>query len=232
MAQAFQTIYNRNYRKHPFCKRDLIKPIDEFAEKPPSEGNWRIVSKDDSKTQGRSRRDLEEQVAMVYSKRHRTTYFTSYCHDEAKDTFHDSDEECSNELINRGKRVFKKKIKKISPPLATSRRLWGYMRPESLYAPLSTYQNEHDLLAFNLLKDGPPKEDYLAVLEEHEENEKQRVKDDLKHPGHDPVNGLDESTDLALKPKLNKLDGLSKKYKKKHERQTLSGKVCGELYLH
>lgn len=154
MAQAFETTYKRYYRNHNINRRNLIRPVDRFAELLPESGNWLIIkSLEEQKQSGLPLTEVENAVKNMYRQRLYSTYQLAYCSkDIPKEEY--ILETSENELLRLADELYAKKSGPVLPTRPTSRRVFGYLRPAYTYTPLTMYQLVHGKTAYRILKYG------------------------------------------------------------------------------
>ncbi|KAK9875865.1 hypothetical protein WA026_009652 [Henosepilachna vigintioctopunctata] len=166
MAQAFVTTYRNHYRWHREPKRKSKKPVDRHAEAPPPGDYWI----DTSSLKQKEVLNIPYGKALVRQSNGRlmfSTYQINYCTDKVKakkqklreavklaagDTDTESVEQTfENELLKYCEDLYSTKTSKILPPSETARRVYGYIRPEDMYTPLTNYQMIYGKAGYDIM---------------------------------------------------------------------------------
>lgn len=94
----------------------------------------------------------KERQVLEDSQRNRmkTVYHVSYNEDKKEDTV--VPEEGEDEFLVHFREIYSKPTKKQMPVPLTSRRIFGYMRKDNIYMPLTTYQEELGRRGYTLLE--------------------------------------------------------------------------------
>ncbi|KAK5643978.1 hypothetical protein RI129_007823 [Pyrocoelia pectoralis] len=153
MAQAFTTTYQKYHRQHAIERRKSLRPVDRFALELPEGGNWIVhkkVGEDDEGGVG-----LQAALAAIHQMnrgRLWSTYQVHYCAGMIpKDSSGEEDGPTGNAILIHGNRIYGPKTQKIPPPLPTSKRVYGYIRPSRMYYPITTYEVTHGKVGYDIL---------------------------------------------------------------------------------
>ncbi|XP_018332410.1 uncharacterized protein LOC108741931 [Agrilus planipennis] len=157
MAQAFITKNMETYRWPEISKRKSLKPTDKLAESLPEGDIWIVRKALGEAKEGEQEDDAlkiaQAKVKEMYRKRILSTYQVDYCHGLLKgDEVPISAEDLEFQLIETCREYYKPRTQKIMPPLPTSRRLLGYIRPTNMYTPLTEYQAVYGYAGYKILE--------------------------------------------------------------------------------
>ncbi|XP_045479316.1 uncharacterized protein LOC123684194 [Harmonia axyridis] len=182
MAQAFVTTYRNHFRNHKEPLRKSKRPLDRHAASPPAGDYW--LDTDVKKKKKAINVPLSEALINQSSGRVMfTTYQMNYCTDKVREKNRElreiaqkaagdkstqiEEQSFENELLRYCKELYSTKTAKILPPGETARRVYGYIRPESMYTPLTHYQMNYGKAGFDIMSN--PMQ-YLDLRREREEN--------------------------------------------------------------
>jgi hypothetical protein len=135
-----------------YCNNNFsAKPYDKFMSVIPPEDIW-ITSEISEDKQDSAL--VEKQLRKCYLKRMITTYQFYYCRDMiAKLMGEPKLIPAENQLLESSRNLYEPQSRpKIAPPLAGSRKVYGYIRPTRNYTPLTTYQIDYGKTAYKILK--------------------------------------------------------------------------------
>ncbi|XP_044749079.1 uncharacterized protein LOC123309856 [Coccinella septempunctata] len=181
MAQAFVTTYRNHFRNHKEPLRKSKRPLDRHAATAPAGDYW-------LDTAVKKKKDLNIPLAeaLINESSGRlmfSTYQMNYCTDKVKEKCREKrelvqraagdkstqieEQSFENELLRYCRELYSTKTKKILPPTETARRVYGYIRPESMYTPLTHYQMVYGKAGFDIMSN--PMQ-FLNIQKEKEEN--------------------------------------------------------------
>lgn len=154
MAQAFVTSYLDNFRWYDEKKVQPISAEKSFPQCDQNPDLWLVVKdflEDENSKENHS--EVEATVKQMQLKRYVSTYKGSYWKKRTEPQTLDKKEleALDNELLESCKVLYDKRLEKILPPLTSSRRINGYIRPSRLYTPKSTYQDDVGKIAYHIL---------------------------------------------------------------------------------
>ncbi|KAL3265282.1 hypothetical protein HHI36_009492 [Cryptolaemus montrouzieri] len=182
MAQAFVTTYRNHYRWHKEPLRKSKRPLDRHAATAPPGDYW-IDS-----TLRKQHKDINVPYAQALinqstGRQMFSTYQVNYCADALRTkrramqkavqlaagekTSESADQSFENELLKYCEELYNPKTTKLLPPTETTRRVHGYIRPESMYTPLTHYQMVYGRAGYNIMRNPMH---YLNVQKEKDEN--------------------------------------------------------------
>lgn len=154
MAQAFVTTYLDNFRWNHQKKVQPIPAEKGLLHCDQNPTLWLVVKDSlDDENNKETFAEVEATVKQMQLKRYVSTYQNTYCKKNTEPhTLNKKElEALDNELLESCKILYSKKLKKILPPLSSSRTINGYIRPSRLYTPRSAYQDDVGKRAYHIL---------------------------------------------------------------------------------